>query len=92
MSGLSDPSGVSDPSPSETVWEIVRDEPLYRARTDHFEASFVLGPGDDPETATDIDVDVLLIVREPGIRNLLQLLVDLAEAGTLTEEMRRVED
>jgi len=46
---------MSDDQPPGT-----RDHPWYTVRTAHFEASFLLGLGEEPETVQDVDVEVRL--------------------------------
>ncbi|MEU3690345.1 hypothetical protein [Streptomyces narbonensis] len=110
------------------------DEPWYRVRTEHFEASFLPSAGEDLDAVCNVDVEVRLaadgsrwsatvftlaeverlmkrwsqtgeelggryfwcsdglIVREPGIESITQVLVGLLDAGDFTQILQRLDD
>ncbi|MFE0103465.1 hypothetical protein [Streptomyces sp. NPDC059009] len=109
------------------------DTPWYRVRTEHFEASFLPGDGEDLDAVDAVDVEVRLndgsrwsatvctvahvetlmrrwaatgealggryfwcpdglIVREPGIGNMVEVLVGLVENGEFTRILQRHDD
>ncbi|MFE1774246.1 hypothetical protein [Streptomyces sp. NPDC059008] len=110
------------------------DGPWYRVRTDHFEASFLPGEGEDLEAVCNVDVEVRLakdgsrwsatvftvaevarlmekgartgedldgryfwcsdglIVRDPGIENMAQVIAGLLDSGEFEHVLQRLGD